>query len=122
MGDGSMQYAITALWTASQYQIPVTIVVASNAEYGVVKEFGVWEKTPGVPGLDLPGLNIVATAASYGVDAHEAHTTDEVVELVKDGIADRRSPHPHQRTHHCGRHLKARNPLRRNELPLTRRS
>jgi hypothetical protein len=22
-------------------------VIASNAEYGVVKEFGVWEKTPG---------------------------------------------------------------------------
>jgi benzoylformate decarboxylase len=92
MGDGSMHYAITALWTAAQYQIPVTIVVASNAEYGVVKEFGVWEKTPGVPGLDLPGLNVVATAASYGVDAHEAHTTDEVVELVKNGIADRRRP------------------------------
>jgi benzoylformate decarboxylase len=92
MGDGSMHYAITALWTAAQYQIPVTIVVASNAEYGVVKEFGVWEKTPGVPGLDLPGLNVVATAASYGVDAHEAHTTDEVVELVKNGIADRHRP------------------------------
>jgi benzoylformate decarboxylase len=92
MGDGSMHYAITALWTAAQYQIPVTIVVASNAEYGVVKEFGVWEKTPGVPGLDLPGLNVVATAASYGVDAHEAHTTDEVVELVRAGIADRQRP------------------------------
>ncbi|OBH89758.1 benzoylformate decarboxylase [Mycobacterium scrofulaceum] len=92
MGDGSMQYAITALWTAAQYQIPVTIVVASNAEYGVVKEFGGWEKTPGVPGLDIPGLDVVATAASYGVDAYEAHTTDEVTELVKSGIADRRRP------------------------------
>lgn len=92
MGDGSMQYAITALWTATQYQIPVTIVVASNAEYGVVKEFGGWEKTPGVPGLDIPGLDVVATAASYGVDAYEAHTTDEVTELVKNGIADRQRP------------------------------
>jgi benzoylformate decarboxylase len=92
MGDGSMHYAITALWSAARYHIPVTIVVASNAEYGVVKEFGVWEKTPGVPGLDLPGLNVVATAASYGVDAHEAHTTDEVIELVKGGIADRERP------------------------------
>ncbi|OBI27204.1 hypothetical protein A5709_05890 [Mycobacterium sp. E1386] len=92
MGDGSMHYAITALWTAAQYQIPVTIVVASNAEYGVVKEFGGWEKTPGVPGLDLPGLNVVATAASYGVDAHEAHTTDEVIELLRSGVADRQRP------------------------------
>jgi benzoylformate decarboxylase len=92
MGDGSMHYAITALWTAAHYQIPVTIVVASNAEYGVVKQFGVWEKTPGVPGLDLPALDVVATAVSYGVDAHEAHSIDEVIELVSAGIADRQQP------------------------------
>jgi benzoylformate decarboxylase len=92
MGDGSMHYAITALWTAAHYQIPVTIVVASNAEYGVVKQFGVWEKTPGVPGLDLPALDVVATAISYGVDAHEAHSIDEVIELVRAGIADRQRP------------------------------
>ena len=51
MRDGSIpvpyNYAITALWTASHYRIPLTIVVASNAEYGVLKEFGKWEKTPG---------------------------------------------------------------------------
>jgi thiamine pyrophosphate-dependent acetolactate synthase large subunit-like protein len=32
MGGGSMHYAITALWTAAHYRVPVTIVVASNAE------------------------------------------------------------------------------------------
>jgi benzoylformate decarboxylase len=92
MGDGSMHYAITALWTAAHYKIPLTIVVASNAEYGILKEFGKWEKTPGVPGLDLPGLDVVGTAASYGVDSHEAHTTDEVIKLVESGIADRERP------------------------------
>jgi benzoylformate decarboxylase len=92
MGDGSMHYAITALWTAAHYHVPLTIVVASNAEYGVLKEFGKWEKTPGVPGLDLPGLDVVGTAASYGVDAHEAQTTDEVIKLVQSGIADRERP------------------------------
>ena len=92
MGDGSMHYAITALWSAARYKIPVTVVVASNAEYGVVKEFGVWEKTPNVPGLDVPGLDVVATAASYGVDAHEAHSSDEVFELVKAGVANRERP------------------------------
>ncbi len=92
MGDGSMHYAITALWTAAQYGIPLTIVVASNSEYGILKEFGGIEHTTGVPGLDLPGLDIVATARSYGVDAHEAGTTDEVAELLNAGIADRNRP------------------------------
>ena len=91
-GSVPCHYAITALWTAAHYNVPVTIVVASNAEYGVVQQFGVWEKTPNVPGLEIPGLDIVGTAASYGVDAHEAHSTDEVFQLVKDGIADRKRP------------------------------
>jgi benzoylformate decarboxylase len=34
----------------------------------------------------------VGTAASYGVDAHEAHSTDEVIKLVESGIADRERP------------------------------
>jgi benzoylformate decarboxylase len=92
MGDGSMHYAITALWTAANYGIPLTIVVASNSEYGILKEFGGIEHTTGVPGLDLPGLDIVATARSYGVDAHEAKTTDDVAELLNAGIADRERP------------------------------
>jgi thiamine pyrophosphate-dependent acetolactate synthase large subunit-like protein len=85
MGDGSMHYAITALWTAAQHKIPLTIVVASNAEYGVLKQFGAIEKTGGVPGLDLPGLDITATAASYGVSAHQAGSTDDVAKLVREG-------------------------------------
>lgn len=92
MGDGSMHYAITSLWTAAHYGIPLTIVVASNAEYGILKEFGVIEHATGVPGLDLPGLDVVATARSYGVDAHEAKSTDDVAELLHSGIADRSRP------------------------------
>ena len=92
MGDGSIQYAITALWTAAQYNIPVTIVVASNAEYGVLKQFGLIEQTSGVPGLDLPGLDIVTIATGYGVDAHNATDTDHLDELLRSGIADRDRP------------------------------
>ena len=57
MGDGSMHYAITALWTAAHYQIPVTIVVASNAEYGVVKEFAAWEDPLVFPVCTSPASN-----------------------------------------------------------------
>jgi len=35
MGDGSMHYAITALWTAARYQIPVTVVVTELVAAGI---------------------------------------------------------------------------------------
>jgi benzoylformate decarboxylase len=92
MGDGAMHYAITSLWTASTYKIPLTIVVASNEEYGVLKQFRDIEGATGVPGLDLPGLNIEATAASYGVDAHEATDTEQVAEMLRAGVDDRERP------------------------------
>jgi benzoylformate decarboxylase len=92
IGDGSMHYAITALWTAAIYEIPLTIVVASNGEYGVLKQFGKLEQANGVPGLDLPSLDIVATAESYGVAAREARDTDELGELFSAGLAVRTRP------------------------------
>lgn len=92
MGDGSMQYAVQALWSASTYRIPVTIIVASNEEYGVLKEFRDIEGARGVPGLDLPGLDITATAASYGVATYEATTPAEVGELLQAGVSDRERP------------------------------
>jgi benzoylformate decarboxylase len=92
IGDGSMQYAITALWTAAAYGIPLIIVVASNGEYGVLKQFGALEQTSGIPGLDLPNLDIVATARSYGVAAHEARDTDELGAVFAAGLAERKGP------------------------------
>ncbi len=92
MGDGSMHYAITSLWTAARHKIPLTVVVSSNEEYGVLKQFADIESAPGVPGLDLPSLDIVATAASYGVDAHEAKDTDQIVEMLRAGVDDRERP------------------------------
>ncbi|MFJ3994799.1 benzoylformate decarboxylase [Streptomyces sp. NPDC090032] len=92
MGDGSMHYAITSLWTAAHYKIPLTIVVSSNGEYGVLKQFADLESAVGIPGLDLPELNISATAASYGIDAHDADDTDQVAEMLRAGVADRGRP------------------------------
>ena len=92
MGDGSMNYAVTALWSAVNSKSPITVVVASNAEYGVLKEFAVVENAPGVPGLDLPGIDIVTVAKGYGVDAKEATSTDELADMLKAGVADRDRP------------------------------
>ena len=36
IGDGSMFYADSGLWTAAHHQIPVLYVVSNNQAYGVV--------------------------------------------------------------------------------------
>ena len=39
LGEGSAQYAITALWTAVAYDVPVTFLVLRNEEYVILKWF-----------------------------------------------------------------------------------
>jgi benzoylformate decarboxylase len=82
VGDGSAQYAITALWTAAAYGVPVTVVVLRNREYGILKWFGNLLQVKGAPGLDLPGLDHVALAAGYGVPASRPGTADDLREAL----------------------------------------
>jgi benzoylformate decarboxylase len=66
MGDGSFQYSVQAVYTAVQQKLHVIYVVFQNEEYGILKQFADLEQTPNVPGLDLPGLDIVALGKGYG--------------------------------------------------------
>jgi benzoylformate decarboxylase len=90
IGEGSAQYAITGFWTAATYGVPVTFLVMRNDEYAILKWFGDLEKTPGAPGLDLPGLDCVALAAAYGVSACRVSTTDEVHDALGRAFASGR--------------------------------
>jgi benzoylformate decarboxylase len=60
------------------------IMVMRNQEYAILKSFAVLEQTPGVPGLDLPGLDIVSIARGYG--CHAARVTD--LEEIKRAAAN----------------------------------
>ena len=74
IGDGSFQYSVQSIWTAARLRLPMLIVVMQNQEYAILKSFAVLEHAPGVPGLDVPGLDIVSIARGYGCDA--ARVTD----------------------------------------------
>ena len=39
IGDGSLQYAIAALWSAVAYHVPLTVLVLRNEEYAILKWF-----------------------------------------------------------------------------------
>jgi benzoylformate decarboxylase len=86
LGEGSAQYAITGLWTAAAYRVPVTFVVLRNEEYAILKWFGQLENVTGAPGLDLPALDTAAVAESYGVPATRVSGRDELTEALRAGI------------------------------------
>lgn len=78
MGDGSFQYSVQSIWTAVQLQLPILIVVLRNDEYCIRKSFAVLEEAPGVPGLDIPGFDIVSIAKGYGCDAARLDDLDAI--------------------------------------------
>jgi len=83
IGDGSFQYSIQAIWTAAQHELPVVFVVLRNEAYEVLKSFALLEKTPNVPALDLPGLDIASLATGFGCRSADVRTTEELASEFK---------------------------------------
>jgi benzoylformate decarboxylase len=78
IGDGALQYSIQHLYTAAQQKLKVIYVVPCNGEYAILKEFAVLEKTPNVPALDIPGLDVVTAAKGFGCASVWAKTAQEI--------------------------------------------
>ncbi|TAN26486.1 MAG: thiamine pyrophosphate-binding protein [Actinomycetota bacterium] len=88
IGDGSLLFAIQALWTAARENLPVKVIVPNNTKYlavkaGMVEYNQVAVATQQFPGVDLtnPVIDLVALAQGFGVagrhvksgkDLHEA--------------------------------------------------
>ncbi len=86
IGDGSFQYSVQALYTAAQHKLPVLVVVPANREYAILKSFAAQEKTPGVPGLDLPALDLVSLARGYGCDARRVDAPVDLADALRAGL------------------------------------
>ncbi|MFF9453706.1 benzoylformate decarboxylase [Streptomyces flaveolus] len=78
VGDGSANYGITALWTAAQHRVPLTVVLLRNGTYGALRWFGGLLGVPDAPGLDIPGLDFTRIAEGYGVRARHVGGVEEL--------------------------------------------
>ncbi|MEU3302194.1 benzoylformate decarboxylase [Streptomyces sp. NPDC006678] len=87
IGDGSFQYSVQAIWTAAQHNLPIVYVVMRNQEYSILKSFAVLEETPGVPGLDLPGLDIASVARGFGCRAVDVDAIEELEREFKAALS-----------------------------------
>ncbi len=92
LGDGSVHYSVSGLWTAAQHNIPVVFVVAHNSEYAALKEFSRFMHAPDAPGMELPGMDIPGIAASYGVESERVKSLPDLTRAVKVGLS---SDKPH---------------------------
>jgi benzoylformate decarboxylase len=86
VGDGAAMFAIQAIWTAARYEVPVVFVVIDNGHYGILKAFAAFQRTPGVPGLDLPGLDVAAIARGLGAEAHRVTAAADLADAYADAF------------------------------------
>jgi benzoylformate decarboxylase len=86
IGDGSLQYSIQSLSTAAHHKLKIVYIVPCNGEYAILKEFAELEKTPNVPALDLPFLDIVSLAKGYGCSTAAPSTKEDIQEAFKKAL------------------------------------
>jgi benzoylformate decarboxylase len=87
LGEGSAQYAITALWSAVAHRVPITVLVLRNDEYAILKWFADIEGVEGAPGLDLPALESAEIADGYGVASQRIEEVGELREALDAAIS-----------------------------------
>jgi benzoylformate decarboxylase len=90
VGDGSAQYSIQTLWTAVQYNIPVIFVVLRNGDYSALKSFCDFTSVGrNVPGVDIPGIDMVKIAQGYGMTAREVDRPEDLEPALKQAFASK---------------------------------
>jgi benzoylformate decarboxylase len=83
VGDGSLMYALQALWSAARYGVAVVFVVMNNRQYKILRMLGEREGVgEGVPGLDLPDIDIVGAAKSLGCEGASVERPEELSEAL----------------------------------------
>lgn len=93
IGDGSANYAITALWTAAQYKVPVIFIILKNGTYGALRWFSRELDAENAPGLDVPGLDFCAIANGYGVEATPVTDIQAFESAFEAALSDTSQPH-----------------------------
>jgi benzoylformate decarboxylase len=84
VGDGSLMYAVQALWSAARYGANVAFVVMNNAQYKILRLLGEQSDVgEGVPGLDLPEIDIVGTAKSLGCEGETVDSSKELGDALE---------------------------------------
>jgi benzoylformate decarboxylase len=94
IGDGAALYGIQALWSAAHHRIPVTFVIANNAQYRILKVCGDVMSLPQLREPECPGMNLtgpevdfVGLARAFGVEAECVTEPDQLSDTLRRSLA-----------------------------------
>jgi len=87
VGDGSSLYTIQGLWSAAQHRLPITFVILNNSGYAAVKSLGVRMGIEAMPGSDLPGVDFVSLARSFGCRASRVERAADLAPALREAHA-----------------------------------
>src|SRR5271167_4086151 len=71
-GDGSALYSIQALWTAAHHKLPLTVVIANNGGYRIIKQrLLAFHQSDHFVGMDFvdPSVDFAGIAKALGLEA-----------------------------------------------------
>ena len=80
VGDGGLQYALAELGTAAQHNLRAKLLVVDDGGYGILREYQ-RDAFGQMTAVDLPGIDLAAIAAGFGVPVRTA-TPDDLAEQL----------------------------------------
>jgi thiamine pyrophosphate-dependent acetolactate synthase large subunit-like protein len=91
VGDGSLYYADSALWSAAHHRVPLLYVVPNNRAYGIVagafeRADGTMKETGGYAGVALENINPVKISEGFGVEARDVDDEAAVATAISEGL------------------------------------
>ncbi|MEE8363808.1 MAG: thiamine pyrophosphate-binding protein [Dehalococcoidia bacterium] len=92
VGDGSLYYTDSGLWTGAHHGIPVLYVIPNNAAYGIVATIfgaagGQMRESGQYAGVALEGIDPVVIAGGFGVEGERVDDETQVGDAIARGLA-----------------------------------
>jgi benzoylformate decarboxylase len=89
-GDGSAMYSIQALWTAAHHKLPLTVVIANNGGYRIIKQrLLAFHGDDHYVGMDFadPPVDFTGLAKSLGLEAIRITEAKDVAPKLKSAFS-----------------------------------
>ena len=91
VGDGSVYYADSGLWSAAYHRVPVLFVIPNNRAYGIVansyqRAGGAMSDAGNYAGVALEGIDIVKLSESFGVEGRDVTDEASVEAAIAEGL------------------------------------